>query len=64
LSFTLFSDTDKGQKAKQLYVLSAYGHGPNTLLFSWPFECSGTYRGPPVSHAFPAFRAPPRVVRA
>ena len=59
LSFTFFSYTDKDQKAKQLCCLSVYGLAPNALLSSWPFECPGTYRGPPLSHAFPAFRAPP-----
>ena len=64
LSFTLFSSTDEDQKAKQLCLLSAYDHSPDALLYSWPFECSGTYRGPPVCHAFPAFRAPPHLVCA
>jgi hypothetical protein len=64
LSFALLSDTDQDQKGKQLFLLSACGLGRTALLPSWPFESSGTYRGPPVSHAFPAFRAPPRILRA
>jgi hypothetical protein len=64
LSFTLISDSDKDQRAKQLSCLSAYDLAPNARLSSWPFECSGTYRGPPLSYAFPVFRAPPRLVRA
>lgn len=64
LGFALFNDKSEDQKAKQLCALYAPGCVPNTLLSSWPFECSGTYRGPPQSHAFPAFRAPPRIVFA
>jgi len=64
LGFAVYNNKNEDQKAKQVYFLCAPGHAPNTLLSSWPFECSGTYRGPPRSHAFPAFRAPPRVVSA
>ena len=64
LGFALFGNKYEDQKAKQFCSLYAPGCAPNTLLSSWPFECSGTYRGPPLSHAFPAFRAPPRVVYA
>ena len=64
VSFTLLSDKDQDHKGKQLCLLSAYEHGTDALLSNWPFECSGTYRGPPLVHAFPAFRAPPRLVCA
>jgi hypothetical protein len=62
--FTLLSDTDEDQKGKELLLLSAYGDPRDALVSSWPFESYGTYRGPPQSHAFPAFRAPPRVICA
>jgi len=64
LSFILLSDTDQDQKGKQLWFLSSYGQGASALLSSCPFESSGTYRGPPPFHAFPAFRAPPHFVCA
>jgi hypothetical protein len=64
LSFTLFSDTDPDQKGKQVSFVNAHGDGPDVLGSSWPFQSSGTYRGPPPSHAYPDLRAPPRVVCA
>jgi hypothetical protein len=64
LGFVVFNSKSDDEKAKQAYMCSASCQVPDALLVSWPFECSGTYRGPPPSHAFPAFRAPPRVVRA
>lgn len=62
LGFTLLSDTDEGQKGKQLSLLVVYDDDSSVPLSSWPFEFSGTYRGPPLSYGFPAFRAPPRIV--
>lgn len=64
LGFAIFNDKSEDQKAKQLCVLYAPACAPDTLLSSWPFGCSGTYRGPPQSHAVPAFRGPPRIVCA
>ena len=58
LGFAVFNNKSDDAKAKQLYICSETFQVPNPLLVSWPFECSGTYRGPPLSHAFPAFRAP------
>jgi hypothetical protein len=62
LGFTLLSSTDEDQTAKQLSLYGAYDHSSDALLSSRRFEFSPTYRGPPCSHAFPAFRAPPCVV--
>ena len=62
LGFTLLSDTDEGQRGKQLSLLVVYDDNSSVPLSSWPFEFSGTYRGPPLSYGFPAFRAPPRIV--
>ena len=62
LSFTLLSDPVDDQKVKQFLSLGAYGHALHSRVFSWPFASTGTYRGPPASHAFPAFRAPPLVI--
>ncbi len=62
LSIALLSNSDEDQKTKHLSVLSADGPGLNAELSSWPFEYSGTYRGPPRSYTLPAFRAPPRIV--
>jgi len=64
LGIAIFNDKSEDQKAKQLHSLCIHYHAPTTLLSSWPFECSGTYRGAPLSHAFPAFRAPPRILCA
>jgi hypothetical protein len=61
LSFALFNDKSDDKKAKQLYICSESYQDRNALLVSWPFECSRTFRGPPQPHAFPVFRAPPRV---
>lgn len=64
LGLAVFKGKSEDEQAKQLFTLYVPGCAPTTLLSSWPFECSGIYRGPPQSHAFPSFRAPPRVVCA
>lgn len=62
VGFSVFNSTDEDQNAKQSSSLIGYNHSSDTLLSSRRFECSRTYRGPPLSRAFPAFRAPPSVV--
>jgi len=65
LGIALFNNNSEDQKAKQLYVLFALYHPPNTWLTSWPFECSGiSHEVSLLPEAFPAPRAPPRVVCA
>ena len=64
LGFALWSNTDHGQKVRDIPLFGVYGPDLDALGVSWPFESSSTYRGPPLSHAFPAFRAPPRALRA
>ena len=62
LGFAVFNNKFDHEKAKALHITSACCQVPKALLISWPFECSGTFRGPPHSYALPAFRGPPRIV--
>ena len=62
LGFAVFSDKSDDAKAKQLYTVSEFCQLPSSLLVNWPFQCAGTFRGPPPPHRLPDLRAPPRFV--